>query len=89
MDMLYSLYFKLCMLEEVALSHCAYICSHSALMSGNDCVMFAGKVCKLEKTIGQALNKTIGGDAFSIDISKNLLSIPHQLSTSLLPGKTL
>ncbi len=47
----------------------------------------SGKECKLQKKIGDELTKTIGGDAFSVDISKNLLDIPHQIATSLLPGE--
>ena len=49
----------------------------------------AGKVCKLQKKIGQELTKTIGADAFSIDISKNLLDIPQEIASSLLPGNHL
>ena len=48
--------------------------------------MLTGKECKLTKSIGQKIVRTIGGDAFSIDISKNLLDFPQQIASSLLPG---
>jgi hypothetical protein len=46
----------------------------------------AGKECKLQKKIGDELTKVIGGDAFSVDINKNLLELPRELPSALLPG---
>lgn len=51
------------------------------------CQPETGRQCRLIKNIGERLSKTIGGEAFSIDISKNIIDIPQGIASSLLPGK--
>ena len=51
----------------------------------NTAATFVGKSCKLQKTIGPQINQTVGGEAFSVTIPSSLLTVSHNIVSSLLP----